>query len=83
MCGAIHSGLSSAPTARAGWSRDRKVEPSISASPSSGVSSPTIMRMVVDLPEPFGPKKPVTSPSGAVNDSALTAVELEYRLVRL
>ena len=41
------------------------------------------MRMVVDLPEPFGPKKPVTAPSGAVNDSAFTAVELEYRLVRL
>ena len=32
------------------------------ASPVSGRSSPRITRIVVDLPAPFGPTKPVTSP---------------------
>ena len=32
--------------------------------PVSGRVRPTIMRMVVDLPDPFGPTKPVTRPAG-------------------
>ena len=32
------------------------------APPALGASSPRIMRMVVDLPAPFGPRKPVTRP---------------------
>ena len=32
------------------------------------------MRSVVVLPEPFGPRKPVTFPAGAVNDISRTAV---------
>ena len=30
--------------------------------PLVGRSSPTIIRIVVDLPAPFGPRKPVTRP---------------------
>ncbi len=36
--------------------------PLTSAEPEVGLSSPMIMRMVVDLPEPFGPRNPVTTP---------------------
>ena len=32
------------------------------AVPDVGLSRPMIMRMVVDLPEPFGPRNPVTTP---------------------
>ena len=31
------------------------------------------MRMVVDLPAPFGPTKPVTRPAATSNDMSLTA----------
>src|SRR3990172_5723934 len=31
------------------------------------------MRMVVDLPEPFGPRNPTTSPRSTVNDTPSTA----------
>ena len=31
------------------------------------------MRMVVDLPAPFGPRKPSTSPRSTVNETSLTA----------
>src|SRR5438105_3045695 len=34
------------------------------ACPASGASRPMISRMVVDLPAPFGPRKPVTCPAG-------------------
>src|SRR5580700_12087480 len=37
------------------------------AVPASGASRPTTTRMVVDLPAPFGPTKPVTWPGPAVN----------------
>ena len=32
------------------------------ARPASGAARPMIMRMVVDLPEPLGPRNPVTTP---------------------
>src|SRR5262245_12837886 len=38
--------------------------------------------MVVDLPAPLGPRKPVTWPGRTVNDSPSTATVLPYRLVR-
>jgi hypothetical protein len=44
------------------------------AVPAVGRSSPIIIRMVVDLPAPFGPRKPVTRPGRTVNDSPFTAV---------
>src|SRR5882672_9039204 len=34
---------------------------------------PVIMRMVVDLPAPFGPRKPSTSPRSTVNEISSTA----------
>jgi len=33
-----------------------------------------IIRIVVDLPEPFGPKKPVTTPGGTSKVKLSTAV---------
>ena len=40
------------------------------------------IRMVVDLPEPLGPKKPVTRPGGTSNVRLSTAVTAPKRLVR-
>ena len=37
-----------------------------------------IMRMVVDLPAPFGPRKPVTRPGRAVKETSSTAVKPAY-----
>jgi hypothetical protein len=34
------------------------LQPSTSISPSVGFNNPHNMRIVVDLPEPFGPRKP-------------------------
>ena len=42
-------------------------------SPAVGASSPRISRIVVDFPEPFGPRKPVTMPGWTVNVSPSTA----------
>src|SRR5690242_10542450 len=35
--------------------------------------NPVIIRMVVDLPAPFGPRKPKTSPRSTPNEISLTA----------
>ena len=43
------------------------------AVPEVGRSSPNSMRIVVDFPAPFGPRKPVTTPGCTVNDSPSTA----------
>jgi len=37
------------------------------ALPASAASRPRMTRMVVDLPAPFGPTNPVTSPGATVN----------------
>jgi hypothetical protein len=42
--------------------------------PLVGRSRPTIMRIVVDLPAPFGPRKPVTWPGRTVKLMPSTAV---------
>ena len=42
------------------------IAPSIRASPDVGVTRPRIIRNVVVLPEPFGPRKPVTPPGSTV-----------------
>ncbi len=39
------------------------------------------MRIVVDLPDPFGPRNPVTRPGGTSKVSLSTAVVAPYRLV--
>src|SRR5690349_4041722 len=49
--------------------------------PDVGRSSPIMARMVVDLPAPLGPRKPVTRPGSTVNDSPSTARVAPYRLV--
>ena len=42
---------------------------------------PASMRIVVDLPAPFGPRKPTTSPRPTVKDTLSTAVKVPKRLV--
>lgn len=49
--------------------------------PEVGASSPRIIRIVVDLPDPFGPRKPVTAPGVTSNDNPSTASTSLYRLV--
>ena len=43
------------------------------ASPVVAGVSPTMIRMVVDLPAPLGPRKPVTRPGWAVKVTSSTA----------
>ena len=47
----------------------------------SGCPGPSIIRIVVDLPAPFGPRKPVTTPGRTVKVRSSTAVLSPYRLV--
>ena len=46
---------------------------------SVGGVSPTMTRMVVDLPAPLGPRKPVTRPGRAVKVTSSTAVKAAVR----
>jgi hypothetical protein len=41
-----------------------------------------MMRIVVDLPAPFGPRKPVTAPGRHVKLTSSTAVKPAYAFVR-
>src|SRR6516225_6157481 len=50
------------------------------ADPVVGASRPTISRMVVDFPAPFGPRNPVTTPGLTVKSSPSTAVLSPYCL---
>src|SRR5215472_1821865 len=51
------------------------------ALPASGASRPRMRRIVVDLPEPFGPRKPVTMPGRTSKVRSSTAGLPPYRLV--
>ena len=51
------------------------------AVPAVGIMNPASMRIVVDLPAPFGPRKPSTSPRATPNETSSTAVKLPKRLV--
>src|SRR6516225_3812205 len=53
----------------------------MSADPAEGASRPMIKRIVVDFPEPFGPRKPVTVPGGMSKFRLSTASVPPYRLV--
>jgi hypothetical protein len=53
-------GVNNAPTSCSGNRSCPYFRPPTVTCPAEGVSSPTIMRIVVDLPLPFGPRKPVT-----------------------
>ena len=80
MCTAFAS--SSAPTSvRGEWCCAYGL-PLTMTLPAVGRSSPMIMRMVVDFPAPFGPRKPVTVPGRTVNEMPSTAVFGPYLLVR-
>ncbi len=65
---------SRAPTCRGAFGSSWKVRPLIVTRPAVGRSRPRIMRMVVDLPEPFGPRKPVTAPGRTWKVRSWTAV---------
>src|SRR5438477_9921257 len=51
--------------------------------PSLGSSKPHNMRMTVDLPEPFGPRKPKIEPFSTLKLTWSTAVKWPNRLVSL
>jgi hypothetical protein len=55
------------------WPPEVVIGPASVTCPASGRSSPRIMRMVVDLPEPFGPRNPVTTPDRTRNERLSTA----------
>ena len=65
--------------ASVGFSSTEK--PQISARPEVGGTKPAIMRMVVVLPAPLGPRKPSTSPGWTVKLMLSTAVSGPYCLV--
>jgi hypothetical protein len=60
---------------------ERKLLPLTATCPAVGLANPTIMRMVVDLPAPLGPRNPVTIPGWTVNDTLSTTVFAPYFLV--
>jgi hypothetical protein len=51
------------------------------ALPALGATKPQSMRMMVDLPEPFGPRKPNISPSSTARFTRSTAVKFPKRIV--
>ena len=55
--------------------------PSNVARPASGRSSASIIRIVVDLPAPFGPTKPVTAPGRTEKLRSSTATAAPNRLL--
>ena len=71
-----------APTSVRGVVNDRYGWPPISADPASGASSPSTMRIVVDLPAPLGPTNPVTWPGLTVKVRSSTATVPPYRFRR-
>jgi hypothetical protein len=52
------------------------------AVPEVGMRKPASMRMVVDLPAPFGPRKPSTSPFFRLKETSFTTVVSPNFLVR-
>ena len=54
----------------------------MSALPSSTASRPRITRIVVDLPAPLGPTKPVTLPGVTVNESPSRATVVAEALAQ-
>ena len=63
----------SAPTSRIALNKCANRLPLTVTDPAVGRSSPKIIRIVVVLPAPFGPRKPVTRPGRTVNDRRSTA----------
>src|SRR4051794_24929391 len=69
------------PTSSPGLGRSTYLRPAMVALPVSGRVSPTMILSVVDLPAPFGPRKPVTLPASAVKLTSSTARVVPYFLV--
>src|SRR5262249_6510774 len=80
LLGCKAAGSSSAPTWLSGCRSVWYGCPPMSAVPSSAASRPRMIRMVVDLPAPFGPTKPVTWPGRTVNDIPSSACPGRTRL---
>src|SRR5215210_2371059 len=57
----------------AGIGSSSMLKPPTEISPAEGGMNPVIIRMVVDLPAPFGPRKPSTSPFSTVKETPFTA----------
>ena len=74
-------GSISAPTRRIGWASSRNGRPSTVAVPEVGRVRPRMQRSVVVLPEPFGPRKPVTRPGSTVTVRSSTATRARYAFV--
>src|SRR3712207_2547933 len=72
---------SSAPTVRIGSASSAYARPAISAVPAVGRSTPTSIRMVVDLPAPLRPRKAVTLPGATSKVRPSTAFTVPCRLV--
>ena len=71
---------SSAPTDRSGSVSSRYGLPLTRTEPELGVSRPRIMRMVVDLPAPLGPRNPVTRPGWTAKETSSTATVVAVAL---
>ena len=71
--GCIAPASSSAPTSHSGAAISTYRLPLTVALPADGRSSPMTIRMVVDLPAPFGPRKPVTFPASTSKVRSSTA----------
>src|SRR6266852_4789228 len=56
--------------------------PQTIAVPAVGARKPVIIFIVVDLPAPFGPRKPSTSPRGTVKEMSSTALSAPKYLAR-
>src|SRR5215467_2548847 len=70
------------PSSAIGAGAARYSRPLTLTRPAVGSSRPAIIRIVVDLPAPFGPRKPVTTPGGTTKSSPSTASVSPYRLLR-
>ena len=62
-----------APTEHRGALKSLYFLPATVTVPAVGLSRPMIMRMVVDLPAPLGPRNPVTVPGSTVKEMLSTA----------
>src|SRR5262252_3299148 len=70
------------PSSAIGAGAARYSRPLTLTRPAVGSSRPAIIRIVVDLPAPFGPRKPVTMPGWTTKSSPSTASFSPYRLLR-
>src|SRR5829696_5876952 len=79
--GCTAAASSRVPTTAPGLGSSAYRRPSTTAAPAVGATRPVIIRIVVVLPAPFGPRKPVTVPGSSVNETSSTTVRSPYFLV--